>query len=109
MCPIDKHHILAKSNEWTNHPDNIKALNVKVHRNIHNLFGNLQPHSQIDRLLDISYTAWLEDRVQAIDDLFRSFDWKYYKDHCIRKGGTNYSKKWHLYTPDFPNLNDNGN
>lgn len=104
MSPIDRHHIIARSNEWTNHPDNIKALNVKVHRNIHNLFWNLQPHSQIDRLLDISYTAWLEDRVQAIDALMRSFNWVYYKEHCVRKPWEVFSKKWNFYTPQIPNL-----
>lgn len=44
----------------------------------------MMPHSQIDMLLDISYTAWLEDRLEKIDTLFKSFNGEYYKPHCMR-------------------------
>lgn len=67
------HHILAKSELGTNHPDNKKQLEIQKHRNVHNLFGNNYPHQQIDEILDISNTVWIPDVIHAIDALFESF------------------------------------
>jgi len=67
-------------------------MEIKEHRCLHNLFGNRFPHQQINRILDISDTAWIPDRIEAIDALFESFKGEYYKEHCLRPQGTKFKK-----------------
>ena len=60
-------------------------MDIKEHRNLHNLFGVALPHEQINRILQISETAWQPDKIQAIDALLRAFKGDYYHEHCVRK------------------------
>ncbi len=76
MPPIthNRHHILARNENGSDHPDNIRRMKVGDHRNLHNFFGNSYPHEQINKILDIAQTALTPDFVDSIDKLLT--DWK---------------------------------
>lgn len=95
------HHILAKSELWTNHPDNKTRMEIQDHRNLHNFFGNSFPHQQIEKILGISETVWLPDQLSAIDNLLKSFGGEYYKPHCLREPWTKFKKSGSILVPDY--------
>jgi hypothetical protein len=90
---LNKHHIIPLCRAGEKYePDNIKLMDIKEHRNLHNLFWIERPHEQISRILTISETAWIPERIEAIDALLRAFKWEYYKESCLRKWDTKFSQ-----------------
>jgi len=86
------HHILSKHTFGSNHPDNRVRMEIKDHRNLHDFFGHRHPAEQIGKILDVSESVWIPDRIEAIDALIQSFGGELYKRHCLREPGAKYKK-----------------
>ena len=55
---LTRHHIVPKSMNWSNTPDNIKKLKDNIHRALHILFSNQTPVEQMETLMySINTTA----------------------------------------------------
>lgn len=73
------HHIIAKENNWSNDPNNIKRLRWKTHEAIHTVFGNKMPHEQIEMLLlNYNKTALNKEFINDIMQILLESDLKYY-------------------------------
>lgn len=57
---FSRHHIVPSSVGGSNAKSNIVRLTHKYHVAFHQVFNNLAPHHQIERLLDISQTSLTE-------------------------------------------------
>lgn len=81
-----RHHILPKSRDGSNHPDNIVMLERKYHQRLHTLLGNLLPHEQIFELLAVASTALQQKFRKALMELLSDFQNSYYKEHTLLNG-----------------------
>jgi hypothetical protein len=66
---FDEHHIVPKSRNGTNDPDNKKMAEYNLHHNFHTVFGNLAPHEQIVELLKWNSQALEKPPIECIMDL----------------------------------------
>lgn len=64
---VNKHHLIAKSEWGSNHPDNIKTMDVVRHRALHILHGNNRPVEQLQRTLDINTSTLIHDCREEIE------------------------------------------
>lgn len=81
------HHILPKSQHWSNETMNLELLKNTKHRAIHTLFDNKMIAEQLIRTIEISEKAMREDvRKWLIETLtskniYDPYEW--YKDEVI--------------------------
>lgn len=68
---FSRHHILPTSMGGSNDKRNIVKLVHKYHVAFHQVFNNLPPHRQIERLLDINSTALSLDFKAQVNEILR--------------------------------------
>jgi len=84
-----RHHLLPRSMNWSNEPENIVVLKENTHRAIHTLFANKMIAEQLLTTVDISSKAlredvrqWLIETLTTELDPNNPYDW--YKDIAIK-------------------------
>jgi len=56
---ITKHHLISRSNWWTDHPDNIRNLRENTHRALHQLLSDKTPVQQLRRMLELNRNVFV--------------------------------------------------
>jgi len=77
--------VIPKSRDGNNHRDNIKALELHQHVDLHRFFGNALPHEQVNKLLNIADNAMHRELTNEIRKLFDVWGRDMYKEHCFKK------------------------
>lgn len=75
---LSRHHIVPRSKWGTWEKDNIKRLKVKTHEALHILFSNDTPQEQIQRLIQLNYTALTREFVSDITRILEINDDEYF-------------------------------
>lgn len=87
---MNNHHRIPKSREKdgykVHHKDNQWLMNQRIHECIHNLFNNLCPHEQIEKLLEINSQVINKKIKKQILELIRNQD--FYLPHLLCDGNT---------------------
>ena len=61
MKQLTRHHLVPDSMGGTYHPENIRMINEKSHRNFHMVFSNRTPIAQIRQLTQFNASALSND------------------------------------------------
>ena len=72
---MTRHHICPKIRGWLNEHENIKMLEMNVHRRLHDFFGVKLPHEQLQQVIDIAKTAlspWLHRDLTDVLEAYRN-------------------------------------
>lgn len=75
---LTRHHIVPRSKGWSWEKENIKRLKTKTHEALHILFSNDTPQEQIQRLIQLNYTALTREFVSDINRILQINDDEYY-------------------------------
>jgi len=81
---ITSHHCVAKSENGTNHPDNLIRLRAGKHEALHTLFGNDLPNEQILKILNLNQNAFTQDFKDAIQNMVNEMRGGIYKENIFR-------------------------
>lgn len=83
-----RHHLLPRSQRWSDNDVNIELIKDTTHRAIHTLFANKMIAEQLITTVGISSKALREDVKQRLIDVLTSRDIEdpsiWYKEECIR-------------------------
>lgn len=76
----NKHHKICKSRWWNNSTENVEAIYIRTHDAIHTLFGNLLPHEQMKRLMQINGSVctdmFSEDLLKILETTEKDYFYK---------------------------------
>ncbi len=85
------HHIISRSEGWTNYIDNLVEMEIPIHQALHLLFNNLPPHLIIEDILNYSYQVmepstrdWIINEIKSTIDFYLN-TWYFYNNKCIWK------------------------
>jgi len=82
----DIHHVVPRSRDGSNAPDNKVRLDQRVHRALHMIFANQTPIEQIQRIIGINSTALTHQFKEDVGRILLLDDPDYvYKRGIIRK------------------------
>ena len=80
---FSKHHIVPRSVLWTNAKTNLVKLHHKYHVAFHQVFNNMPPHLQIERIMNIASTALNDDFKERIFKVLDNDSRYFYKDGIL--------------------------
>jgi len=78
------HHLVNRTNNWTNTQENLKRVKINVHRALHTVFGNEDPWRMLKDILEFGKTAFNKDFYYEMKALFKKYQWNIIKDSCYR-------------------------
>ena len=99
---FSRHHLIAKSEDGSNHPDNIKVMENVKHRGLHMLHGNSRPIEQLQHTLDINTSTLIHDckeEIQMVLEFWAEQGREAYHPEMFKKKTTlgDLDKSLHIY------------
>lgn len=85
------HHCINKSSGWRDTADNMVELDKRVHKAIHELFGNKLPHEIIETVISVIGKPFTDELKRDLYNVLSDHKGREYKPHTYH---WRYPHKW---------------
>lgn len=82
---LTRHHVVPRSRNGSNDPDNILKLRKNIHTAFHIIFHNDTPDEQLIRLLSMNSSVLRWEYKQQIRDIINNWEKDCYKHWILKR------------------------